>query len=383
MVPFEIPFQIKIDTAGNGSFVQQFTNDGWYSTNVSATGAGPGASWSLSKNGIFFLPGVGPTIALGSLSCAPGSSITLSVKGALPLVLITGIVWGMTDPHPMRLPSQSGGNSLVQTNVSTPRQKLYPDGTVLPVVPANTPSFSVTGPASPSFTFTLPPGTVQFRLSANSSGLAFHYALLVLGAQTGDQYFGDPNSPNTPLAVDNPTLPLTVAVENDWDTQLVVTVNLVNPDSIKFFVSALFAAENPGQAGASTAVNIVGQPLNIRPFAPNWHVAVSQLGAGGPASGNSGFISGFKTVCAAVTFALTANAGRVLRGQVWDGVSGGTLRGIVTLGSNGGAAGPTSVSATLYILGSNVGNVLTFDYDFAAAAGEEQTISASGYFELP
>lgn len=142
-----------------------------------------------------------------------------------------------------------------QVAVTIPRQKLWPDG-VTPVTQSQ-PSFTVAaGATSPTLTFTLPPGTVQIRVLATAGGLLFQYALLVLGHQTVEQYWGQPTAPGAPATVPTSTLPFTIAVERDWDTQVDLIAVGDPAQATTYYVSALFGVESPGQAGAAQSVII-------------------------------------------------------------------------------------------------------------------------------
>lgn len=143
-----------------------------------------------------------------------------------------------------------------QVAVTIPRRKLYPDGVVVPSV-ASTPSFTVaSGGLSGAKVFTLPPGTVSLRVMVTAGGLVFAYSLLALGSQTAEQYYGDPAAPGSSVVVPTPTLPFTIPIENDWDTQIELHVEQPT-QNVNVFVSALFAPEQPGQAGAAQSVTQV------------------------------------------------------------------------------------------------------------------------------
>lgn len=171
---------------------------------------------------------------------------------------------------------------LLQQSQYTNRQKLYPDGVAIPVI-TNTPSFTVGAGATVTKTFTLPAGTVEIRILATASGLLFAYSLLVSGRQTVEQYFGDPNAPGTAVAVPVPTLPFTIPVELDWDTQVDLTVVGDPVRVVSLFVSALTAAEAPGQAGAASSVTVLGASA-IAPRKFDWFVSGSFDGAVGAPS---------------------------------------------------------------------------------------------------
>lgn len=161
------------------------------------------------------------------------------------------------------------------------RQKLFPDGVATPVNPA-TPSFTVAAGVTAPFRFTLPAGTVDVRILATAGGLLFGYSLLVLGHQTVEQYYGDPQAPGTPLAVPVPTLPFTIPIERDWDSQLDFTVVGDPAQATSYFLSALFAPETPGQAGASQSVTMpTPQPWQAptlsAPFSANFVAGVAQV----------------------------------------------------------------------------------------------------------
>lgn len=133
------------------------------------------------------------------------------------------------------------------------KRALYPDGTVGASPP--TPSFTVAAAATFNGNFTLPDGTSQVRFMATAGGLLFTYSLLITGVQTGEQYWGDPNLPGTPLRPSTPTLPFTVAMDREWDSKIAVQVNGDPTSASTYFVSALFVPEAPGQAGDSQQVS--------------------------------------------------------------------------------------------------------------------------------
>lgn len=132
------------------------------------------------------------------------------------------------------------------------KRVLYPIGAGNTTPP--TPSFTTNPGQTIQPNILLPPATVQVRVSAQASGVKFSYQLLALGAQSHEQYFGDTGAPGTPIAPDQPTLPFTFPVDADWDTQLNLTVVGDPVRTVNYYVSALFQAESPGQAGSSTAV---------------------------------------------------------------------------------------------------------------------------------
>lgn len=257
-----------------------------------------------------------------------------------------------------------------QPQVQTFRQALYPIGSGALAPP--TPSFNVGAGATLSPQFALPRGTIALRVLANAGGLIFTYQLFVSGHQSVEQYFGDPNAPGSPITVPSPTAPFTIPIDNEWDTQADFSVIGDPSHTVHFFVSALFQYEAPGQVQAAQAVSLRQQP--------DWQT-FNHVDSAGTATCSSGTPSpGRRAVLDVVTFSGIFGANRRFTGRVWDGPSGGTQIGAVSIGSAAAAATP-SVNPELHRLKSSAGNALTFDFDFAVAANEAETITASGWFE--
>lgn len=240
---------------------------------VLATFRGAGnPTWTFLVSGQAVGFANGPGVDIGPRLCAPNESVTISVTGGLPGTTVQGQVHGGRSPNLEEAVSYASllAANQVSVLISNQRQKLYPDGTTIPTNPL-TPSFTVAPSSSGGGRFTLPAGTVALRILANSGGLLFDYQFFVGGHQSVEQYFGSLTAPGSPTTVSLPTLPLTIPVETAWDNQ--VDINVVTPanaGTVQFFISALFQAESPGQAGDSQSVRMI--------VAAPWQAAQSTLG---------------------------------------------------------------------------------------------------------
>lgn len=303
MRPLRVDLTGTTDASGNASIRVKLPVTGeWHDVKFALSTTGP-AEWALLVSGTAITYGRGRRVTLGPELIQDGEQVTVTVTGGPVLAPIIGSATGRSG-DPDTITAQWGPQpNTIALDTSNPRQKLYPDGVPIPVI-TNTPSVTIASGGNATVRFTLPTGTVAVRILANASGIFFGYSLLVTGHQSGEQYFGDPNAPGTPLRVFTPTLPLTIPIENDWDTQLDVTILYdVAAASGKFFVSALFAPEPPGQAGVSTAVNLLPGGV-IRPQRYDWFVSGKFNAAATPdITGGGGFV-GILPVLAAYTCTL-------------------------------------------------------------------------------
>jgi hypothetical protein len=271
MRPLRIDVTGTTDKAGNASIpVKLPVNGEWHDVKFALSTSGP-AEWALLVSGTAITYGRGRRVTLGPELIQDGEQVTITVTGGPVLSPIIGSATGRSG-DPDTITAQWGPQpNTIALDSAIPRQKLYPDGVPIPPL-ASTPSLTILSGGNATVRFTLPAGTVLLRILANASGIFFGYSLLVTGHQSGEQYFGDPNSPGTPLRVFTPTLPLTIPIEFDWDQQLDLTILYdAAAASGKFFMSALFAPEPPGQAGNSQAVNVL-PGATIRPQRYDWFV---------------------------------------------------------------------------------------------------------------
>lgn len=253
-VPVEIPWSTNTDGSGNATHTEYLGKDGWYNLAISGQTTN-NSSWSFSRNLSFLRPAFGSQIHVPVGISAPGSRLDISIVNGPRNAVVSGLIYGQKAIRPHYLTDIGGLDDYSANTVNTfqSRQKLFPDGVPTPTS-ALTPSFVCPANTTVSKTFTLPLGTVAIRILATASGLLFKYNLLVLGHQTVEQYYGNPTAPGATIAVPIPTLPFTIAIENDWDMQLDFTVDGDPTNQINFFVSALSSPEPPGQAGAAQSV---------------------------------------------------------------------------------------------------------------------------------
>ena len=257
--PVRTLFAGTTDASGNASIPIKAPPTMYAVLSVAATCAG-NPNWSVGPVGQVLTYGNGPQVNLGPILTFPGENLVIQVANANPLAQVSGSLAG----NQYLTAEEAAANYVPSANAVTistfqRRQRLYPDG----VTPASatSPSFTCAGGGTATERFTLPQGCVAVRLLATASGFLFSYQLYVGGHQTVEQYYGDPNVPGSPLTVPVPTLPFTIPVELDWDTQLDFSVVGDPARQISFFVSALLAPEAPGQAGAAQSVaTIIPQP---------------------------------------------------------------------------------------------------------------------------
>lgn len=277
-----------IDASGNVSIPIKLPATGeWHELKIALSTSGP-AEWAILVSGTAITYGRGRRVTLGPELIQDGETVTVTVTGGPPRQPIIGAVTGKSGTPEEMLASYGPQPNTIALDAAIPRQKLFPDGTAIPPSPL-TPSYTVGNGATVSNTFTLPAGTVAVRVLVNASGLAFSYSLLVLGHQTVEQYWGSPSAPGSVQAVPTPTLPFTIPIENDWDSQLDFTLTNTSTATLRVFVSALFAPEAPGQAGAAQSVT--------EPTPANWQ-APDQL----PVAVNATLAAGAaQTLVAALT----------------------------------------------------------------------------------
>jgi len=233
-------------------------------------------NWTVQAAGQLLTFGNGPQVSLGPLLTTPGENLVITLSGATPSAQVTGTLAG----NQYLTAEEAAANyqpmpNAISLNTFQGRQRLYPDGS--PPASATAPSFAVaSGLLSGAIVFTLPVGTVAIRLLVTAGGLLFTYQLLVLGRQSVEQYFGNTGAPGSSVLVPTPTLPITIPIENDWDRQVEIHVELPT-QNVNVFVSALFAPEPPGQAGASQSVfeptPAPWQAANLPPFPVNLTLA--------------------------------------------------------------------------------------------------------------
>lgn len=256
---------IRVDITGttdkNGNFSQVVRldkTDEWRNIKVAIGTVGP-AEWSLSTANTPLTYGRGRRVTLGPELLYPFDTLTVACTGGPVSATVTGSATGTSGTEEEVIPTYAPSPNTIALDAAIPRQKMYPDGTAVATINAGGPSFSVApGFLSAVQTFTLPAGTVAIRLLASSSGNPFLYSLLMVGSQTTEQYYGDPLTPGNTFLVAIPTLPFTVPIERDWDSQVKISVlaDSTNVANVDFSISALFAPESPGQAGAAQSIFI-------------------------------------------------------------------------------------------------------------------------------
>jgi hypothetical protein len=236
----ESPYALRIDCGGFVDWLASGTVDVWPTGGASVMHVHP--------------------IAL----CAPEP--VPSMLSSLLLVTVAG----QGEEFPGTYPMAMGRLTSVYTN----REQLWPIGS--PATPG-TPSMVVTGGTSPTNRFTIPNGTVSLRLLVSANGTVFSYNLLVVGHQTVTQYFGSITAPGSVAPVASPTLPLTLSIEYDDDSQIDI---IVNPSvNVNVWVNALFAPESPGQSGDSQSV-IIPAPSAWQTPNNDWMLGSGGIGAG-------------------------------------------------------------------------------------------------------
>jgi len=241
------------DASGAATFDLGLEKTGdWRNVKVSLQTTGP-AEWGLFSGGAPLTFGRGRRVTLGPELLEPQDQLQVQVSGGPVSQPILGAVSGLGGTMEEIVSGFNPAPNTIALDTSATRQKLFPVG-VTPPTNLITPSFTVaSGGTSGALHFQLPAGTVAVRFLVTALGLLFTYRLMVLGVQSVEQYYGDPAAPGSSLTVPVPTLPLTIPVEIDWDSQIIVQIDAPT-QNINVFVSALFAPEPPGQAGAAQSV---------------------------------------------------------------------------------------------------------------------------------
>lgn len=203
----------------------------------------------------------------------PSQTVIIQVSGAQPLSQVTGTITGIGgDIFAEIAPFASLAANIVAVDTATPRLAMQPQTIATTITP---PSFAVaSGGLSGPQVFTISPGCIALRISATAGGLNFTYDLLVLGSQSAVQYFGSLTAPGHSDVVPNPTLPITIPVNQDWDKQVEILVEHPT-QNVNIYVSELFDVEAPGQAGASQSVSMPSPAPWQAPNAGKVYVEVS------------------------------------------------------------------------------------------------------------
>ena len=327
MRPILIPVAAKTDANGAASIDVRLERTGdWRAVKIALGTTGP-AEWSAVQSGVPVTFGRGRRVTLGPELMQPDDTLKIEVTGGPVLAQITGSVSGMGGTMQEIVDAFKPAPNTIALDSAIPRQKLFPDGTTVPTS-ALTPSYTVGASATVTNRFTVPAGTVALRFLVNASGLFFTYELLVTGHQSVAQYYGDPLAPGSTLVVPTPTLPFTIPIENDWDSQVDVTLTNTSTNSLRVFVSALFAPEAPGQTGAAQTVTEISQ---------FWQVEFTTLGSqvGALAAGASATLVAGVATETIVVFGVLVDA---------SGASGGAGFSKVTVRSSSVADSGTAVA---------------------------------------
>lgn len=244
-----------IDANGNATIPIKLPATGeWHELKIALSTSGP-AEWAILVSGTAVTYGRGRRVTLGPELIQDGETVTVTVTGGPPSQAIIGAITGKSGTPEEMLASYGPQPNTIALDAVQPRQRLFPTGTAIPVNPA-APSFTIASGATQTFNFTLPAGTVAIRITpVPASGNSTIYSLRVVGNVTGEQYYGSPTVYGTRQLVPSPALPLTLPVEFDWDQSVGLDVHSLSGVTMSFFVSALFATEAPGQAGAPVPVD--------------------------------------------------------------------------------------------------------------------------------
>lgn len=262
---------VRIDITGttdaNGAFSQVIRLDKtgeWRNLKV-AIGTTAPAEWSLSVSGTPVTYGRGRRVTLGPELLQPFDTLTVACVGGPANTALQGSCAGLAGSEGEILPGYVPAPNTIALDVTAPRVQLWPDGT--PAPQRTGASFTVGTNASVSDNFTLPSGILELRIGANASGLNFTWGLQVVGNQSGQVYF-----PNAAGQVGQPAnffLPVTVAIDPEWDKSVTVTVtNFSLATPINIFVATVAAVE---------AVEVRNQvPLTITiPTPAPWQAAAA------------------------------------------------------------------------------------------------------------
>jgi len=257
MRPIFIPLAGATDANGNATIQVPLERTGdWRNVKFALGTTGP-AEWAVLKTGTALTYGRGRRVTLGPELLEPQDTVSVSVSGAPVNAAISGSVSGLGGTMSEIMATFSPAPNTIALDSANPRQQLFPAGGPGPTTGTGIPtSFQVaSGGLSGAKVFSIPTGTAALRIMVTAGGLFFAYNLLVVGSQSVEQYFGNPTAPGSSIAVPTPTLPFTVPIERDWDSQIEIHVEQPT-QNVNVFVSALFAPEAPGQAGTAQSVVI-------------------------------------------------------------------------------------------------------------------------------
>lgn len=252
-------------------------------------------------------------------------------------------------------------------------------GTVGGAAPVlGTPTFTVAASGMATKSILLPDGCTGLRFNVNASGVFFEYELLVVGHNSGTQYFGDDLSPGSPKGVFLPTRPLTLDVDREIDTQ--VDLVLINDTAaqLNVYVSATFDVETPGQSGSDASVLLVGGKAQLQFY--DWQVTGSFTAAGTPSITQAAPGSGLTLVVAHLGASLISTvAGSLATPQLLltDSIAGTVKRDYYAILAAPAAAPPYQVPGLAYV----IAGAATFQWDRAIGANLFATLDMAGWFQ--
>jgi hypothetical protein len=368
MRPIFIPLAGATDASGNATINVPLERTGdWRNVKLALGTIGP-AEWAILKTGTALTYGRGRRVTLGPELLEPQDTISVSVTGGPVNAAISGSVSGVGGSMGEVMatftpaPNTIALDSLVQTRT----------------IDAFTQAPNV---VTTSRQYPLPAGLQNVRVQINQNAQNVSWvSQSVTGSATGIVYMST-TGPGGTGGFDvwfKPAPPdIAAGLSFNFNTtgspggvEVIITADL----AMNFVIASLTGAGT--SSGNALLVQSTGAPAG----APGWQAFNHVGAAAGPASCSSGSSAGRRALLYEVVFSLAADAaGRVFVGRVWDGASGTTQIAAVTLGSPA-AGGNITVSAALHRLVGSAGNALTFDYDFATAGGEAQSITASGDF---
>lgn len=374
MRPILIPVAAKTDANGAASIDVRLERTGdWRAVKIALGTTGP-AEWSAVQSGVPVTFGRGRRVTLGPELMQPDDTLKIEVTGGPVLAQITGSVSGIGGTMQEIIEAFKPEPNTIALDTSTSRQKLFPDGTT-PATSLLTPSYTVNSGATVTNTFTLPAGTVELIFSANASGLVFTYQLLVVGRQSGTQYFGSDAAPGSTQDVSFPTRPLTVRVGTDLDTQVSVTTFNSGANQIKVDVSALFQFEAPGQAGDSTSVNVTQGRVMVQEY--DWAVYAAFTAAGTPSISKAAAGGGNALIVAYVSWSIIVIGGGAATTpliQLFDG-------GSVVDASYAQVANLGMAVSKITEYAQPIANAATLQWDRAIGANQFATLSMGGWIQ--
>lgn len=224
----------------------------WVNAKLSLT-APASAEWAVVVSGTPVTYGRGRRVTLGPEVIQDGETVSVQITGGPPGGQVTGSLNGKAGTPEEVLADYAPQPNTIALDTTSPRQALTPQTVATTKTP---PSFQVaSGGLSGAKIFTISPGTIAMRIMVTANGLLFGYRLLVLGRESGVQYFGAESAPGSVAVVPSPTLPITVPVDTEWDQH--IEIHVENPtQNVDVYVSALNDVEAPGQAGAAQSVII-------------------------------------------------------------------------------------------------------------------------------